>query len=94
MESPLRKATKGYKQQETLLGKHDLSPAIKNPSPLQIKEALQNGNYKQEKVEDIKSKLREAVNHAHTAAALSGDHDTNHQLRINTYNDLIQNWPA
>ena len=94
MESPLRKATKGYKQKETLLGKHDLSPAIKNPSPLEIQEALQNGNYKQEKVEDIKSKLREAVNHAQTAATLSGDHDTNHQLRIDTYNDLIQNWPA
>ena len=91
MESPLRKATKGYKQQETLL---DLSPAIKNPSPLEIEKALRVGNYKQEKVEDIKSKLREAVNHAQTAAALSGGQDTNHQLRINTYNDLIQNWPA
>ena len=40
MESPLRKATKGYKQQETLLGKHDLSPPIKNPSPLEIEEEL------------------------------------------------------
>ena len=94
MESPLRKATKGYKQQETLLGKHDLSPPIKNPSPLEIELALRNGNYKQEKVEDIKSKLREAVNHAQTAAAETGDHDTNHQLRIDTYNDLIQKWPA
>ena len=93
----LREATKGYKNLVgKLLGKHDLDPAIENPppSPLVIAEALRNGNYKKEKVDDIKSKLQNAVNHAQTAAALSGDPDTNHQLRINTYNDLIQNWPA
>ena len=92
--SELRDATKGYKNLEKLLGKHDLDPAIENPSPLVIAEALWNGNYRQEKVDDIKSKLQKAVNHAQTAAAKTGDHDTNHQLRIDTYYDLIQNWPA
>ena len=61
---------------------------------LEIEKALRNGNYRQEKVDDIKSKLQKAVNHAQTGAALCGGQDTNHQLRIDTYNALIQNWPA
>ena len=88
----LREATKGYKNLVgKLLGKHDLDPAIENPppSPLVIAEALRNGNYKQENVDDIKSKLQKAVNHAQTAAGPSGDHDRNHQLRIDTYSMIV-----
>ena len=87
----MRDATKGYKNLEKLLGKHDLDPAIENPppSPLEIAEALRNGSYKQENVDDIKSKLQKAVNHAQTAASPSGDHDRNHQLRIDTYSMIV-----
>ena len=71
--SDFREATKGYKNSEKLLGKHDLDPAIESPSPLVISEALRDGNYRQEKVDDIKSKLQNAVNHAQTAAIITGD---------------------
>ena len=82
----MREATKGYKNLVgKLLGKHDLDPAIESPSPLVISEALRDGNYRQEKVDDIKSKLQKAVNHAQTAAGPSGDHDRNHHIRIDTY---------
>ena len=101
MTSQERESTKAYKNREFLLGKWDLNPAIDEPSPLDINDALLNGRYHAGKEADIKSKLENALRHAEDAqqlfggpaAAAPGD---NHQLRIDTYRVLLagvaRNW--
>ena len=84
----LREATKGYKSLEKLIGKYDLDPALDAPSPLEIDAAVKAGNYKTANQAALKTKLENAVKFATTAAGIAGT-DTNHQLRITTYNNLI-----
>ena len=97
----LKDLTKAYKNQERLLGKHDLNPPNNEPSPLEIDDALRNGRYNAEKEVGIKSKLQNAMDNAvlaQAAAVAAGRAaDPNHQLRIDTYNALLAGplaaWP-
>ena len=95
MTSKERESTKAYKNREFLLGKWDLNPAIDQPSPLEINDALLNSRYHAGKESDIKSKLKSAQRHAEDAQHLFGGPAAtaapgdNHQLRIDTYRALL-----
>ena len=100
-------AVKNYKQQEFLLGKHDLNPPfsdpdpkIKSPSPGFIRQELMAGRYHQTKQKegDIITKLQRALDEATEAqrlyfarTKLQPDPTDGHQLRIDIYTALIAN---
>ena len=99
-------AIKNYHNAERNIGKFDLNPAftstdpkVKSPSPLLIEQELIAQRYHQANKQNIIEKLNIAINEATTAQTLwharnpgvNPDPDEGHQLRINTYQNLVDN---